>query len=233
MNLQDHPTAGVTFFCQDESSLKDALNEANLAQWMQGQGPLTSNIGENGGFARTRDGLEAPDVQFHMVPVVFEQEGLLAPQSAPSAVFDSILGGVHPLARLAAERPEQPEGEPLADPIDMPDQISRREIGAKRDLRPRSRRQSRGKGLELPNLLGQKRPLPGEDIGAEQPGRNQSERRFRCLAVEVELEPGRAEEGAYEISKRLVVEGAAGDLHRLDPGGAELPPRRFGAVRQR
>ena len=46
---------------------------------MQGQGPLTSNIGENGGFVRTRDGLPAPDVQFHMVPVVFEQEGLLAP----------------------------------------------------------------------------------------------------------------------------------------------------------
>ena len=79
LNLQDHPTAGVTFFCQDESSLKDALNDANLAMWMQGQGPLTSNIGENGGFVRTRDGLDAPDVQFHMVPVVFEQEGVLAP----------------------------------------------------------------------------------------------------------------------------------------------------------
>ena len=55
MNLQDHVTAGVTYFCQDESSLKDALNDANLAMWMQGQGPLTSNIGENGGFARTRE----------------------------------------------------------------------------------------------------------------------------------------------------------------------------------
>jgi choline dehydrogenase len=79
MNLQDHPTAGVTYFCQDEVSLKDALTEANLAQWMQGQGPLTSNIGENGGFVRTREALPAPDIQFHMVPVVFEQEGLLAP----------------------------------------------------------------------------------------------------------------------------------------------------------
>jgi choline dehydrogenase-like flavoprotein len=79
MNLQDHPTAGVTYFTEDECSLKDALTDANLAMWMQGQGPLTSNIGENGGFARTREGLPAPDVQFHMVPVVFEQEGLLAP----------------------------------------------------------------------------------------------------------------------------------------------------------
>ena len=44
-----------------------------------GPGPLTSNIGENGGFVRTREALPAPDVQFHMVPVVFEQEGLLGP----------------------------------------------------------------------------------------------------------------------------------------------------------
>ena len=58
MNLQDHPTAGVTYFCEEESSLKDALNDANLAMWMQGQGPLTSNIGENGGFARTREAAE-------------------------------------------------------------------------------------------------------------------------------------------------------------------------------
>jgi choline dehydrogenase len=46
---------------------------------MQGQGPLTSNLAEVGGFVRTRDGLAAPDVQFHMLPAVFEQEGLVAP----------------------------------------------------------------------------------------------------------------------------------------------------------
>jgi choline dehydrogenase-like flavoprotein len=33
---------------------------------MGGGGPLTSNLAESGGFVRTRDGLEAPDVQFHM-----------------------------------------------------------------------------------------------------------------------------------------------------------------------
>src|SRR5215217_9340683 len=30
MNLQDHPTAGVTYFCEEESSLKDALNDRSL-----------------------------------------------------------------------------------------------------------------------------------------------------------------------------------------------------------
>ena len=45
----------------------------------EGRGPLTSNIAEAGGFWRTRDGLDAPDVQFHMAPVMFAEEGLLQP----------------------------------------------------------------------------------------------------------------------------------------------------------
>jgi choline dehydrogenase-like flavoprotein len=59
-------------------SLKDALNDENLALWAtQGAGPLSSNTVECGGFLRTRDGLDAPDVQFHMVSGMFVQEGLL------------------------------------------------------------------------------------------------------------------------------------------------------------
>ena len=111
MNLHDHPTAGVTFFCQDESSLKDALNDANLAQWMQGQGPLTSNIGENGGFVRTRDGLPAPDVQFHMVPVVFEQEGLLSPPAHGFTLSACVLKP-HARGMVAVTTPD-PTGKPF------------------------------------------------------------------------------------------------------------------------
>ena len=111
MNLQDHPTAGVTYFCQEESSLKDALNDENLAAWMQGQGPLTSNVGENGGFMRTRDGLEAPDVQFHMVPVVFEQEGLLAP---PAHGFTLSACVLKPRSRgMVAVTTPDPTGKPF------------------------------------------------------------------------------------------------------------------------
>jgi choline dehydrogenase-like flavoprotein len=110
-NLQDHPTAGVTYFCEEESSLKDALNDANLAAWMQGQGPLTSNVGENGGFARTREGLDAPDVQFHMVPVVFEQEGLLAP---PAHGFTLSACVLKPRSRgMVAVTTPDPTGKPF------------------------------------------------------------------------------------------------------------------------
>ena len=70
------PTAGGTWLTKDPISLKDALNDENLALWMGGGGPLSSNGVEAGGFLRTRDGLDAPDVQFHMVSAMFEQEGL-------------------------------------------------------------------------------------------------------------------------------------------------------------
>ena len=79
--------------------------------WMQGQGPLTSNIGENGGFVRTRDDLDAPDVQFHMVPVVFEQEGLLAP---PAHGFTLSACVLKPRSRgMVAVTTPDPTGKPF------------------------------------------------------------------------------------------------------------------------
>ena len=79
LNLSDHPTAGLTCIIKTEDSLMGALNDDNLAAWMGGQGPLTSNVGESGGFYRTSEELPVPDVQFHMVPAMFEQEGLVPP----------------------------------------------------------------------------------------------------------------------------------------------------------
>src|SRR3954447_9584387 len=78
VGLQDHPTTGATWLTKDPVSLKDALSDANLALWAtEGGGPLSSNGVEAGGFLRTRDGLPAPDVQFHMVSAMYEQEGLV------------------------------------------------------------------------------------------------------------------------------------------------------------
>jgi choline dehydrogenase len=78
LGLQDHPTAGFTWVFEEPVSLKDALTDENLALWAtEGAGPLSSNAAECGGFLRTRDGLDAPDVQFHMVSAMYVQEGLL------------------------------------------------------------------------------------------------------------------------------------------------------------
>jgi choline dehydrogenase len=78
LNLQDHPNAGVIHTITEEISLLGALNDDNLARFQdEGQGPLTSTVAESGGFARTRDGLEAPDIQLHFAPAVFASEGLV------------------------------------------------------------------------------------------------------------------------------------------------------------
>ena len=74
--LQDHPAAFLTFFT-DTESLFTALHPDYVAMLQnEGRGPLTSNIGEAGGFFRTRPGLEAPDIQFHAAPAMFYDEGL-------------------------------------------------------------------------------------------------------------------------------------------------------------
>jgi choline dehydrogenase-like flavoprotein len=43
---------------------------------VEGRGPLSSNIGEAGGFFHTREGLPASDIQLHAAPAMFYDEGL-------------------------------------------------------------------------------------------------------------------------------------------------------------
>lgn len=74
--LQDHYMALLNFRTHEESLLS-AMSAANVALLQgEGRGPLTSNVGEAGGFFRTREELDVPDGQFHMAPVLFHQEGL-------------------------------------------------------------------------------------------------------------------------------------------------------------
>jgi choline dehydrogenase len=76
VGLQDHPAALMTWYT-DTETLMSALTPENVELLQtEGRGPLTSGIGEAGGFFRTRPGLEAPDVQFHAAPVMFHEEGM-------------------------------------------------------------------------------------------------------------------------------------------------------------
>jgi len=78
-NLQDHPAA-LLGFLTDTETLITAETPANVELLQgQGSGPLTSNIGEVGGFWRSKDGLAAPDIQFHAAPVMFADGGLRLP----------------------------------------------------------------------------------------------------------------------------------------------------------
>jgi choline dehydrogenase len=73
--LQDHPATWLTY-TTSEASLLSAETKENLALLQtQGRGPLTSNFAESGGFFRTDDGLEAPDIQIHTIPILFPEAG--------------------------------------------------------------------------------------------------------------------------------------------------------------
>lgn len=81
-NLQDHPdvlvvheatrrvgySVGPLFLWRGAKGLLDYLARA--------RGPFTSNIAEAGGFARSEPGLDAPDLQYHFLPVIQEEHGL-------------------------------------------------------------------------------------------------------------------------------------------------------------
>jgi choline dehydrogenase len=89
-NLQDHPNIGVAFLT-DTETLITARSEENVALLQnEGRGPLTSNIGEAGGFFRTREGLPGPDFQIHAAPVMLVDEGLALPV-AHAFVFGACL----------------------------------------------------------------------------------------------------------------------------------------------
>ncbi|WP_370289987.1 GMC family oxidoreductase [Nocardioides sp.] len=79
-NLHDHPVVPLVFRTR---GVTDLLNHNNLGQFLRakasGTGPLVSNIGEGGGFWRSRPDLAAPDIQAHVAPTGFYDNGLHEP----------------------------------------------------------------------------------------------------------------------------------------------------------
>lgn len=75
-NLQDHPFVLLNLLVNRESLLPQLLNPENLVLLQeQGRGPLTSNYAEVGGFWRSRDGIPAPDLQYHVIPMAWIEQG--------------------------------------------------------------------------------------------------------------------------------------------------------------
>ena len=79
VGLQDHPMAFMSWYTDTETLITAATAENAALLQTEGRGPLTSNYAEAGGFFRTRGGLEAPDVQFHAMPVITRGQGLEPP----------------------------------------------------------------------------------------------------------------------------------------------------------
>ncbi|HEX7609339.1 MAG TPA: GMC family oxidoreductase N-terminal domain-containing protein [Solirubrobacteraceae bacterium] len=75
-NLQDHPFLTAIWEIAGEDTLYGADKPKPLAEWLlRRTGKLTSTVAETVAFVRTRGGLPAADIQFHMGAAYFEDHG--------------------------------------------------------------------------------------------------------------------------------------------------------------
>src|SRR3954447_20533801 len=81
-NLSDHTAAYSVWTTPEPESLLLALEPAAMEEFGASQtGPFASNLAEAGGFARIEDGVDAPDVQFHVAPIQIVDEGTRDPEA--------------------------------------------------------------------------------------------------------------------------------------------------------
>jgi choline dehydrogenase-like flavoprotein len=75
-NLQDHPFVTMVWETTKGDSLYGADKPKPLLEWLfRKTGPLTSTVGEAFAFVRSRPGLPAPDIQWHLAPAYFVDHG--------------------------------------------------------------------------------------------------------------------------------------------------------------
>jgi len=92
-NLQDHPVVPMLWYTRGITDLGELNNLRNFARWkLRGSGPLASNIGEAGAFFASRGGLPAPDLQIHVAPAGFYDNGLREPTSRMFTAAPTLVG---------------------------------------------------------------------------------------------------------------------------------------------
>ena len=75
-NLQDHPFLTLIWASEVGGSLYGADKPKPLLEWvLRKTGPLTSSVAEAFAFVRSRPGLPAADLQFHLAPAYFFDHG--------------------------------------------------------------------------------------------------------------------------------------------------------------
>jgi len=154
-NLQDHIVMLMTW-TTDQESLMTALSPENVALLQaEGRGPLTSNVAEGGGFWHSRDGLPAPDLQMHIAPVRFHEEGLgvadrhaitagpclLAPESTGTLRLRNALPNAKPRIQhnyLATETDRQAMFSGIRTTLEIAGQPALRDVITGGDIVPRS-----------------------------------------------------------------------------------------------
>jgi choline dehydrogenase-like flavoprotein len=91
-HLQDHPAVPLMWTTAEPVSLLRAEQPEALYDYLAyRRGPLTSNIGEAGGFVQTRPDTPGPDIQFHTAPVMLLDHGLTPPPDHGFTVGPTLL----------------------------------------------------------------------------------------------------------------------------------------------
>ena len=91
-NLIDHPSVPVLWSTPSLKGPWESSGNTGFARWrLTHKGPLTSNIAEAGGFARSDPRLTAPDLQWHVLPVAFREQGLADPASRAMTVLVTLV----------------------------------------------------------------------------------------------------------------------------------------------
>jgi len=114
-NLIDHPAVPVLWSTPAVKGLWESTGNTGLARWrLSHRGPLTSNLAEAGGFARSDPRLSAPDLQWHVLPVAFKEQGLTdAARRAMTVLVTLVDVASRGRIRLASRDPRH---RPLIDP---------------------------------------------------------------------------------------------------------------------
>jgi choline dehydrogenase len=92
----------------------------NLARWqLTHSGPMSTNVAEAGGFARTDPALPAPDIQWHVLPVPYQNFGLTDPSFRALSVLITLVSvGSRGRIRLHSNDPRH---KPAIDPAYLSD----------------------------------------------------------------------------------------------------------------
>jgi choline dehydrogenase-like flavoprotein len=114
-NLMDHPMVPVLWSTPRVKGLWESTGNAGIARWrLTHKGPLTSNIAEAGGFARSDPRLAAPDLQWQVLPAGFKEQGLTDPAGRAMTVLVGLVDVASRGRLKLASR--DPRHRPLIDP---------------------------------------------------------------------------------------------------------------------
>ena len=114
-NLIDHPSVPVVWSTPSLKGLWESSGNAGFVRWkLSHKGPLTSNIAEAGGFARSDPRLSAPDLQWHVLPVGIFGQALTDPARRAMSVLVTLVD-VASRGRVTLSS-NDPRHRPLIDP---------------------------------------------------------------------------------------------------------------------